>query len=212
FAMPVLLMCGCCAAAVGYRYVYTKLMGRHTPPPVTVSFTLQKSTQEAFAVIRNPQLLDQTTPFWFRLIIRTESVEAINDFLAKSDPLVAENLPTFPLKLPLYFDYWMLAFIVPFPWRSKVTQCEKLHDSGKSSSSTPSFQLTYEQAIGPFLGGFIHTHTVIARDGGSQIDDSIEFDVTSEPVVNNITWYVLNYLLRGRCENLNLSYGGSIVT
>ncbi|CAK8986799.1 unnamed protein product [Durusdinium trenchii] len=123
-----------------------------------------------------------------------------------------ENLPTFPLKLPLYFDYWMLAFIVPFPWRSKVTQCEKLHDSGKSSSSTPSFQLTYEQAIGPFLGGFIHTHTVIARDGGSQIDDSIEFDVTSEPVVNNITWYVLNYLLRGRCENLNLSYGGSIVT
>ncbi|CAK8986797.1 unnamed protein product, partial [Durusdinium trenchii] len=147
---------------------------------VTVSFTLQKSTQEAFAVIRNPQLLDQTTPFWFRLIIRTESVEAINDFLAKSDPLVAENLPTFPLKLPLYFDYWMLAFIVPFPWRSKVTQCEKLHDSGKSSSSTPSFQLTY--------------------------------DVTSEPVVNNITWYVLNYLLRGRCENLNLSYGGSIVT
>lgn len=27
-----------------------------------MSFTLQKSTQEAFAVIRNPQLLDQTTP------------------------------------------------------------------------------------------------------------------------------------------------------
>lgn len=36
--------------------------------------------------------------------------------------------------------------------------------------------LRKEQAIGPFLGGFIHTHTVIARDGGSQIDDSIEFE------------------------------------
>lgn len=55
---------------------------------------------------------------------------------------VSDILPWF-----LAMSSFRLAFIVPFPWRSKVTQCEKLHDSGKSSSSTPSFQLTYEAWI-----------------------------------------------------------------
>ena len=108
-AVPLLL---------GYRYAYIKLVGRHKPPPVQISFTLQNlNTDEAFAVIRNPRLLDETTPFWFRLVIRKHSVEAINDFLAKSEPKVMlskeaalkikdDNGKHDKLQLPLYFDYW----------------------------------------------------------------------------------------------------------
>ena len=209
--MPLFLLvsAGCCVTAVGYRYAYIKLVGKHKPPPVQISFTLQNlNTDEAFAVIRNPRLLDETTPFWFRLVIRKHSVEAINDFLAKSDPKMMpsdESGKDNPLQLPLYFDYWMLAFLAPFPWRSKVTHCEKRGDAKAT------YQLTYEQAFGPFFGGFVHTHMVHASDGGSQVDDTIDFDVTSEPVINNITWHVLSHLLRGRCEKLNRSYGGSVI-
>ena len=81
----------------------------------------------------------------------------------------------------------------------------------------------------------MHTHLVKENpSGGSLVEDTIEFearpdllrgklyhlphlprmpskDVTSEPVVNNITWFVLDFLLRGRCRNLNGSYGGEIL-
>ena len=213
FFMPLVLLlsAGCCATAVGYRYAYVKLVGPHKPPPVQISFTLQKlNTDEAFAVIRNPRLLDETTPFWFRLVIRKHSVEAINDFLAKSDPKmmqISNDEGVEPLQLPLYFDYWMLAFLAPFPWRSKVTHCEK-----RGPKAAESYQLTYEQAFGPFFGGFVHTHVVHAHsECGSQVDDTIEFDVTSEPIVNSITWHVLSYLLRGRSQKLNLRYGGIVI-
>eukprot|EP00438_Fugacium_kawagutii_P004528 Skav222270 [mRNA] locus=scaffold807:5992:6645:+ [translate_table: standard] len=216
--MPLVLLVAGCATAVGYRYAYVKLLGKHKPPPVQISFTLQNlNTDEAFEVIRNPTLLDETTPFWFRLVIRKHSVEAIKDFLAKSDPKMmpfkddakneASQKDNDQLQLPLYFDYWMRAFLVPFPWRSKVTHCEK-----HGATDSAQYQLTYEQAFGPFFGGFVHTHIVHAHNaGGSQVDDTIEFDVTSEPVVNNITWHVLSYLLRGRCENLNGRYGGTVL-
>ena len=218
--MPLVLLCAGCATALGYRYAYIKLVGRHKPPPVQISFTLQNlNTDEAFAVIRNPRLLDETTPFWFRLVIRKHSVKAINDFLAKSEPKVMlskeaalkikdDNGKHDKLQLPLYFDYWMLAFALPFPWQSKVTECEKSEGDERGPAT---YRLTYEQAFGPFFGGFVHTHIVHAHAGVSQVDDAIDFDVTSEPVVNTITWHVLSYLLRGRCENLNSSYGGTIL-
>eukprot|EP00439_Symbiodinium_sp_Y106_P084597 s8_g26.t1 len=199
--MPVLLVsAGCCAAAFGYRVwlqsqgraLYIKIQGPHKPAPVRVDFTLQNlNTDQAFAVIRNPRLLDETTPFWFRLIIRKKSQQDIEDFLAKSEPQLLKDYPSeqqSQLELPLFFNYWMLAFVVPFPWTSK------------------------EQAIGPFFGGFVHTHLVkTSPAGGSLVEDTIEFDVTSEPLVNNITWFVLDFLLRGRCENLNRSHGGKIL-
>ncbi|CAE7853391.1 RpS9 [Symbiodinium sp. KB8] len=185
--------------------LYIKIRGPHKPAPVRVDFTLQNlNTDQAFAVIRNPRLLDETTPFWFRLIIRKKSQD-IEDFLAKSEPQLLKEQKS-QLELPLFFNYWMLAFVVPFPWTSKVTQCERCNSSGAD------YQLTYEQAIGPFFGGFVHTHLVkTSPAGGSLVEDTIEFDVTSEPLVNNITWFVLDFLLRGRCENLNRSHGGRIL-
>ncbi|CAE7199520.1 RPS9B [Symbiodinium sp. CCMP2592] len=226
--MPVLLVsAGCCAAAFGYRALYIKIRGPHKPAEaecprrrgclgwqkllvpqvqVRVDFTLQNlNTDQAFAVIRNPRLLDETTPFWFRLIIRKKSQQDIEDFLAKSEPQLLKEQKS-QLELPLFFNYWMLAFVVPFPWTSKVTQCERCNSSGAD------YQLTYEQAIGPFFGGFVHTHLVkTSPAGGSLVEDTIEFDVTSEPLVNNVTWFVLDFLLRGRCENLNRSHGGKIL-
>ncbi|CAJ1338801.1 unnamed protein product [Effrenium voratum] len=76
----------CCIAAAGYRYTYTRLVGNHKPPPVRVSFTLALSPAEAFTLIRNPRLLDDTTPLWFRLVIREHSKEAVADFLENSEP------------------------------------------------------------------------------------------------------------------------------
>ncbi|CAJ1338800.1 unnamed protein product [Effrenium voratum] len=122
----------CCIAAAGYRYTYTRLVGNHKPPPVRVSFTLALSPAEAFTLIRNPRLLDDTTPLWFRLVIREHSKEAVADFLENSEP----DKDLSHLQLPLHIDYWMLAFALPFPWRSRVTECAR---EGKAQ-----FRLTYE--------------------------------------------------------------------
>ncbi|CAJ1338802.1 unnamed protein product [Effrenium voratum] len=115
-------------------YTYTRLVGNHKPPPVRVSFTLALSPAEAFTLIRNPRLLDDTTPLWFRLVIREHSKEAVADFLENSEP----DKDLSHLQLPLHIDYWMLAFALPFPWRSRVTECAR---EGKAQ-----FRLTY--AIG----------------------------------------------------------------
>ncbi|CAJ1442410.1 unnamed protein product [Effrenium voratum] len=178
-------------------YTYTRLVGNHKPPPVRVSFTLALSPAEAFTLIRNPRLLDDTTPLWFRLVIREHSKEAVADFLENSEP----DKDLSHLQLPLHIDYWMLAFALPFPWRSRVTECAR---EGKAQ-----FRLTYEQAMGPFLG-FVHSHVVSPHAAGCRVDDTIEFDVTSEPIVNTITWHVLTFLLQGRCRNLNESHGGHL--
>ena len=99
-----------------------------------MSFTLDMSSVDAFCVIRNPRLLDETTPCWFRLIIRQRSVQDIEDFLLKSDPKGVKEGEDFDLELPLHFDYWMLAFIIPFPWKSRVTEC---------SAENSTFRLSY---------------------------------------------------------------------
>lgn len=65
--------------------------------------------------------------------------------------------------------------------------------------------------MGPFFGGFQHSHVVLLHGCGSRVEDSIQFDVTSEPLVNGLTWYVLSYLLRGRCEKLNALHGGAVL-
>lgn len=217
----------CVGSLVGYRCLYVQIKGRHRPQPVTVRFSLTKlSAGEAFEVIRNPRLLDETTPGWFRLVIRKDSEPKVEELLQKSTVLALDSTARREgteetsdadidacLQLPMYLRYWMLAFCVPFPWTSKVTHCGimKVDEPGVAPTA---YQLTYEQHIGPFLGGFSHTHHVkqLGHDAvGSIIEDVIEFDVTSEPIVNTVTWYVLDWLLRGRCRVLNDRYGGEVL-
>ena len=40
-------------------------------------------------------------------MIRRRSVQAIEDFLVRSDPKMLSGAEDFDLELPLHFDYWM---------------------------------------------------------------------------------------------------------
>eukprot|EP00931_Biecheleriopsis_adriatica_P094383 TRINITY_DN68039_c0_g1_i1.p1 TRINITY_DN68039_c0_g1~~TRINITY_DN68039_c0_g1_i1.p1 ORF type:complete len:229 (-),score=19.88 TRINITY_DN68039_c0_g1_i1:92-748(-) len=203
---------GCCGAAAVYRTAYVVLAGHHQPAPVRVEFSLSSlSPEQAFEVIRNPRLLDETTPPWFRLVIRRCSEQAVDAFLEKSTLLAEGKADSADevLVLPIYLKYWMLAFFLPFPWTSKVTHCGRCE-----GPPFPCYQLTYEQHVGPFFGGFRHSHFVKAGEvgkHGATVEDVIDFDVTSEPIINSLTWYVLDWILRGRCKVLNQRYGGNIL-
>eukprot|EP00930_Biecheleria_cincta_P005589 TRINITY_DN106517_c0_g1_i1.p1 TRINITY_DN106517_c0_g1~~TRINITY_DN106517_c0_g1_i1.p1 ORF type:complete len:109 (+),score=9.48 TRINITY_DN106517_c0_g1_i1:62-388(+) len=78
----------CVGSLVGYRCLYVQCKGRHKPQPVAIRFSLSTlSAGEAFEVIRNPTLLDETTPAWFRLVIRENSKPNVEELLQRSTVL-----------------------------------------------------------------------------------------------------------------------------
>mmetsp|Transcript_72285 Transcript_72285/g.207397 ORF Transcript_72285/g.207397 Transcript_72285/m.207397 type:complete len:254 (-) Transcript_72285:13-774(-) len=151
------------ATFVAWRQLYMGLHGEHRIR-VRADFELGLSGQEGFKVMSDPCLLDETTPWWFHVVIRDGGRDAIGRLAglveqtsrasSSSSSSVAPpavEVATAVVDPELQISYWIFfGRFVPIPWTSSVAPV---------SLEQGWCRLTYRQAFGPYRA-FEHTHWV----------------------------------------------------
>mmetsp|Transcript_88156 Transcript_88156/g.248019 ORF Transcript_88156/g.248019 Transcript_88156/m.248019 type:complete len:229 (-) Transcript_88156:13-699(-) len=208
------------ATYAAWRCFYRSKFGEHVVR-MKADFELDVSQKEGFVVMSDPGLLDETTPWWFHIVIRERSMAVVQELLGHVEMLTldahtgegfAEDAGGRPHRQePFIISYWIFfGYLLPSPWTSEVAPiC--LDREGR-------YRLTYRQRVGPY-SSFEHTHLVSesrssADDSTSPcclVEDTIVANVLGEPILNGFASVLLKWILISRGSMLTARYGGRVL-
>eukprot|EP00929_Paragymnodinium_shiwhaense_P036554 TRINITY_DN19571_c0_g1_i1.p1 TRINITY_DN19571_c0_g1~~TRINITY_DN19571_c0_g1_i1.p1 ORF type:complete len:254 (+),score=44.93 TRINITY_DN19571_c0_g1_i1:60-764(+) len=195
---------------------YQSVCGAHEVR-LEATYILDTDVNNGFKVMSDPRLLDDTTPWWFHIVMTKASAPQLQALMKHVDSVLAGLQQTDAEPDSFLLNYWVFfGYVMPVPWTSDVFALDRVADK---------FRLSYRQKLGPYRS-FEHTHLVSAglpvktatkgdpvcpSPASCVVEDSIVASVLGEPLLNNMCSILLAQILIARGRTLTAAYGGRVL-